>query len=273
VSRPTDRLDPIDQLRAWHRVLWADGVAADVVRPGTDLTAYDAVLVPGLYLLDPADAKALAEAVERGTTLVVGPFSGVADANAQVFPGRFPVLLADQLGVSGEEWAPLPDDGVPLNPSGRAGVLGERLRADGAEVLATFACGHLAGAPAITRHTAWGDGAGLPGTAWYLGTVPDDDTLATILRAALKAAGIEPALPGLAALNADRAPGDEVEAVRRGDVLFLLNHSGGPARIDVPGAWTDLLTGTTVSDEVTVGPTDAVALLPAGAGQGAPARG
>ncbi len=262
VARPTDRLDPMAQLSAWHRVLWADGVAADVVRPGTDLSGYDAVLVPNLYVLEPADAEALTEALERGASLVVGPFSGVADANAQVHPGRFPVLLADTLGTSGEEWAPLPDDGVELSPSGRATVLGELLRADGADVLATFGSGHLAGAPAITRHAPPSEGrAG--GTAWYLGTVPDEDTLATVLRAALAAAGVEPALPGLARLNEGRAPGDEVEAVRRGDVLFLLNHSGEPARTNVPGTWTDLLTGTTVSGEVTVGPTDAVALLPA----------
>nr|WP_123813383.1 beta-galactosidase [Myceligenerans xiligouense] len=266
VARPTDRLDPIEQLGAWHRALWTAGVATDVVRPGSGLDGYDVVLVPSLYVIEPADAELLAGAVERGASLVVGPFSGVADGNAHVRPGRFPVLLAGLLGVSGEEWAPLPDDGVALNPAGRAAVLGERLRADGADVLARFASGHLAGAPAITRHTAPGDEASGSGTAWYLGTVPDDETLAAVLRAALEEAGVGPVLPGLAGLNAGRAPGDEVEAVYRGDVLFLLNHSGEPARLDVPGNWTELLTATPVSGEVTVGPTDAVALLPADVG-------
>ncbi|MBL0885809.1 beta-galactosidase [Myceligenerans indicum] len=267
---PTDRLDPLEQLRAWHRVLWTDGVAADVVRPGTDLAAYDVVLVPNLFILDPVGADLLAGAVERGANLVVGPFSGVADGNAHVRTGRFPVLLAGLLGVSGEEWAPLPDGGVALHPAGGATVLGERLRTDGADVLATFASGHLAGSPAITRHTPPDGDASRRGTAWYLATVPDGDTLATVLRAAVEQAGVEPLLPGLAALNARRDPGDETEAVRRGDVLFLLNHSGEPARLDVPGTWTDLLTGTTVSGETTVGPTDAVALLPADAGHPAP---
>ncbi|MBO0608191.1 beta-galactosidase [Myceligenerans salitolerans] len=265
-ARPTDRLDPIEQLRAWHRVLWTDGVAADVVSPGTDLTRYDVVLAPTLYIMEPADAELLAGAVRRGASLVVGPFSGVADANGHVRPGRFPVLLAGVLGVSGEEWAPLPDDGVRLDPSGEAHVLGERLRTDGADVLARFASGHLADAPAITRHPAPDGEASRRGTAWYLGTVPDDATLAAVLRAALDSAGVGPALPGLPDVNAGRPPGHEIEAVHRGDVLFLLNHSGAPARIPVPGAWTDLLTGTALSCEVTVGPTDAVALLPADVG-------
>ncbi|GAB3171945.1 beta-galactosidase [Myceligenerans halotolerans] len=265
-ARPTDRLDPVEQLRAWHRVLWTDGVAADIVSPGTDVTGYDVVLAPNLYLLEPAAAARLTEAVERGAHLVVGPFSGVADANAQILPDRFPALLADLLGVSGEEWTPLPDDGVALEPSGNATVLGERLRADGADVLATFASGHLAGGPAVTRHTLPAAGAPRPGTAWYLGTVPDDDTLAAVLRAAVEEAGVRPVLPGLADINADRAPGDEVEAVRRGDVLFLLNHSGEPVRLDVPGTWTDLLTDTPVSGELALEPTDAVALLPADVG-------
>jgi hypothetical protein len=37
-----------------------------------------------------------------------------------------------------------------------------------------------------------------------------------------------------------------------------------PERVSAPGTWTDLLTGTTVAGEVAVGPTDGVALLPAG---------
>jgi beta-galactosidase len=60
-------------------------------------------------------------------------------------------------------------------------------------------------------------------------------------------------LPGLVAL-----PG--VEAVRRGDLLFVLNHSGGTVRVPVPGPAVDLLTGTKADDEVVLGPCDVVVL-------------
>ena len=47
-------------------------------------------------------------------TLLVGPFSGIADEDQRVRQGRFPVPWADVLGVSGEEHRPLPAAGVPV---------------------------------------------------------------------------------------------------------------------------------------------------------------
>ncbi|WP_435736607.1 beta-galactosidase [Cellulosimicrobium sp. PMB13] len=267
VARPTDRLDALEQVRRWYRVLWARGVACDLVPAGRDVSGYRAVLVPQLYLLDEAGASALRAAAHAGATLVVGPFTGVADENAHVRTGRFPALLRDVLGVSGEEWVPLPDGGVGLDvaadlPTGvvlspgdasalgdpRARVLGELLETDGATVLATFADGHLAGGPAVTRHV---HGAG---EAWYVATVPDEGLLGDVLGAALDRAGVAPVLPA-----ADDAPG--VEVVRRGDVLFVLNHTTGPVTVPVGGHLLDLLTGRPVDDAVRLAAHDVAALV------------
>ncbi|GAA1862247.1 beta-galactosidase [Myceligenerans crystallogenes] len=276
---PTGRLDPLDQLRRWYRVLWRDGVAVDLVRPGTWLDGYDVVLVPNLFLMEPTTADRLRDVVARGGSLVVGPFTGVVDGDAQVRTGRFPALLSGVLGVSGEEWAPLPDDGVRLSGGHRAEILGERLRADDADVLVSFAEGHLAGSPAVTRRVVDAAGAAPApgngrtpggGTASYLGCVPDDALLATVLRDAVGRAGVGGVVPELRELNATRRTGTEVEAVQRGDALFLLNHSGAdgapgePAHVVVPGSWTDLLTGESVTGEVTVAPGGAVVLVEKG---------
>lgn len=262
LARPTTRLDTLAQLRAWYRPLWDAGVAADVVRPGTDLSSYDVVLVPQTYLLDEDAADRLTEAAARGASVVVGPFTGVADENAQVRTGRFPVLLRDLLRVSGEEWAPLPDDGAGLaldvdawpgaaqvEGPARATILGEALRAEGATVLARFDGGHLDGQPAITRVQA---GAG---HAWYVGTVPGAPVLARVLHDALDAAGVAPVLSGVGDLAG-------VEAVRRGPALFLLNHTDAELDVLVPAAGTDLLTGAQMSDgRVRVPATGAVVLV------------
>jgi beta-galactosidase len=50
-------------------------------------------------------------------------------------------------------------------------------------------------------------------------------------------AGVRPVLP-------DRPAG--LETVRRGDLLFLLNHAPGPVTVTVPGHHRDLLTGDAV---------------------------
>lgn len=238
-ARPTARFDGLEQMRRWYRPLWRRGIPVDVVRFGADLSAYDVVLLPHGYVLRPDDAARLTEAAARGAQVVVGPFSGVADEHGHILTGRSPVLLREMLGVSGEEWAGLPDDGVAVaSADGRwaaslAHTLGEKLRADGADVLASFASGDLAGRPVVTRN----------GTAWYVGAVLADDLLDAIVAEALDAAGVAGAL-------AD--PSDGVEAVRRGDALFLLNRGARDATIPLPGAWIDLLTDDEIDDHVTI---------------------
>ncbi|KQP68459.1 beta-galactosidase [Microbacterium sp. Leaf288] len=256
-GRPTQRLDTLEQVQRWHRALWRRGIAVDLVRPGADLSAYATVLVPHTYIVQTDAATALRAAVERGASLVVGPFSGVADGNAGILTGRSPVLLRDLLGVSGEEWVGLPDAPTPVvveqtwataPAEVEASVLGERLRAEGAEVLARFGAGHLSGAPAITRHRA-GDGA-----AWYLGAIVSDDALAAVLDDALDAAGVTSVLP-------DRVLPDGVEAVQRGEALFLLNHGDQDRRVTLPGLRRDLLSDADVEGQLTLASGAAMVLI------------
>ena len=256
-GRPTERLDTLEQVQRWHRALWRRGIAVDLMRPGADLSGYAAVLVPHTYIVEPDAAAALRSATAAGASLVVGPFSGVADGNAGILTGRSPVLLRDVLGVSGEEWVGLPDAPTPLvaeqcwttaPAAAEASVLGERLRTDGADVLARFGAGHLVGAPAITRHRL-GDG-----TAWYLGAVVSDDALAAVLDDALDAAGV-------AGVTPDRMLPDDVEAVQRGGALFLLNHGDQARRVTLPGPRRDLLSDADADGQVTLAPGAAMVLI------------
>ncbi|WP_425954465.1 beta-galactosidase [Xylanimonas sp. McL0601] len=274
-GRITERLRTLDQVRAFYRPLWDRGIVVDVVRPGAPLDGYDLVVVPQTYLLDDDAAKSLRAAVEGGAGVVVGPMTGVADRNAHVLPGRFPVPVTDLLGASGEEWVALPDGGVevvgtqPWAPAlaGRAEVHAELLRADDdTDVLLRFAEGHLAGEPAVTRRRT-----GPRGGTWYVGAVLDEGLLGAVLDDAIVRAGVGPAVPGavpavhpgshvFAVTEADGATG--VEAVRRGDAVFLLNRSGEHRDVVVPGRWTDLLTGADVVDVVPLPVHDVAVLIP-----------
>ncbi|MEL5991032.1 beta-galactosidase [Microbacterium phosphatis] len=241
-ARPTERHRTLEQLERWHAELWRRGIGSDLVRPGADLAGYRAVLVPHSYILEPDAAAALERAAAAGTRIVVGPFSGVADAHGAILQGRSPVPIRDLVGVSGEEWVGLPDSGVALSDGSRAQILAERLRTDGAEVLASYAEGDLAGRPAVTRH----------GDVWYLGTVTSDALLARVLDQALE--GIEGAL-GTQAVPAG------LEAVRRGDALFLLNHADSTAQVAVPEGSEDLLTGHKTGPTAAIAPGEAMVLI------------
>jgi beta-galactosidase len=239
-ARPTERHDTIAQLERWHGSMWRRGIGADIVRPGASLEGYAAVLVPHSYIVEPDAAAELHRAAAAGARIVIGPFSGVADAHGAILTGRSPVPLRELVGVSGEEWVALPDGGVPLSAGGEASILGERLRAEGAEVLATFAEGDLAGRPALTRH----------GDVWYLGAIVSDDVLEAVLDEALE--GVPRALQDVPA---------GVEAVRRGEALFLLNHTDAAVELEVPEGSEDLLTGKRTGRIAVIEPREAMVLI------------
>jgi beta-galactosidase len=258
-ARPTARYETIGQVTAWYRVLWQRGVSVDVVSPASDLSRYRVILLPHSYIVDPATADALARAVAAGAQVVVGAFSGVADQNAHILQGRSPVLLRELLGVSGEEWGGVPDAGYAVQPlvpwlpaegmsaGGRAGILAENLRVDDAEVIVSFADGPLQGRPAVTRRADPQAGA-----AWHVGTVLPDQMLAGVLERALHDAGVVGALPTVPA---------GLEAVRRGEALFLLNRGEDGVHVDLEAPMVDLLTGDRVSASVVVPPGDARVLV------------
>ncbi|MFF4618613.1 beta-galactosidase [Nonomuraea jabiensis] len=247
-GRPSDRLTATDQLFAYYLPFWERGVTVDLVPPSADLRGYALVVIPNLFLIRDEDAAAVTAYVRGGGVLVVGPFSGIVDERAHVRTGRFPAPLREVLGASGEEWRPVEepvrcrwDTGAEFT----AHTWTELVAAEGAETVAEFA----EGGPAVLRHRAG------QGVAWYVATMPEPAALGELAARALADAGVRGVLPDLP---------PRVEAVRRGDVLFLLNHGTGTARVPLPHPATDLLTGSVVDCQITLAP-QAVAALVQGA--------
>ena len=140
-------------------------------------------------------------------------------------------------------------EGRPPVPELRGGRWAEEVvAADGAgaeagvEVVAEFSGtgggADLAGKPALTRRVV-GEGAG-----WYLATDADDVTRAGVLRLLCAHGRVQPVVAGLP---------DGVEAQRRGDVLFLLNH--GDSAVEVAGVvGDDLVSGAAATGHVVLAP-------------------
>ncbi|MFI5842153.1 beta-galactosidase [Catenuloplanes sp. NPDC051500] len=243
-ARPSDRLSVVEQLTDYYYPLWQRGVTVDLARASSELLAYQLVIAPSLFVLSDEDAAALTAWVRAGGVLVVGPFSGLADPRGHLHTGRFPAPLREVLGMSGEAWRPVDGDlscswrdETGFNTSGfRARDWTETIRAEGAEVIATFDDSH---SPAVTRHEF---GAGV---AWYIATLPDADGLSALTTRFLKDAGVEGVLHSLP---------PNVEAVRRGDLLFLLNHGDGTVSVPFDGDAVDVLTGTPLHDGAQLAP-------------------
>ncbi|MFE0420107.1 beta-galactosidase [Streptomyces tendae] len=235
-ARPSARVDHADVLRAWHRALWRGHLTTDFAHPEDDLTPYKVVVVPQLYALTDAAVDNLLAHVRAGGTLVCGFLTGVADPDDRIRPGGMDARLRELFGIRTlHQWWPLDADESADCDGFRGTLWSEEIEPDGTACeTIPYKGGELDGLPAVLRK----------GGAWYLSTLPEPDALRDLLARAAADAGVRPVLDALPA---------EVEAVRRGDLLFLLHHGRDPVTVEVPGTHRDLLTDALVTDRVTLG--------------------
>ena len=227
-SKPSNRIQQIEQLEAFYRPLFEANVTADFARPGDDLSHYKLVIAPSVYLVSDAAAANLAAYVEQGGNLVMSFFSGIVDSNEHIRLGGYPQPFIRVLGMQVIDWVPLGDgDEVAVKfadgPDAAGDIWAELIETQGAEVLATFASSHLSGRPAVTLNRIG------KGSAEYVGTQLDAAAMKELLRSAWTRAGVKPVLEAAAG----------IEAVRRdvpgGSLLFLLNHTDASVEIAIPG--------------------------------------
>ena len=240
-SGPSRDLEYFAQVQKWYTALHGAHHSVDIVRHDADLSGYDLVVAPLLYLLHPGDAARLEMFVSCGGTLVVTTFSGMVDENDNVGTGGYPAELRHLLGLWVEEFdALLPGqknrmllsqarsvEALPGNgmTACDCGLLCGLVRPTDAEPAARYGEGFYAGTPCLTRNE-YGQG-----TAWYVATDPEDAFVSEFLQARCREAGIRPVL---------EAPAD-VEVTRRetGDrqFTFLLNHAQTTHTLDLAASF------------------------------------
>jgi beta-galactosidase len=236
-GRLSTEVDHPDVLRAWHRALWESHFTTDFAHPEHDLSAYKLVVVPQLYLLTDTAIDNLLAYVRDGGTLISGFLTGIADEDDRVRTGGMDARLRDLFGIRTlHEWWPL-DAGETAECEGFRGALwSEEIEpeSDSVDEVIPYKGGELDGMPAVLRR----------GRSWYVSTLPEPHALRALLARIATDAGVRPVLAGLPL---------GVEAVRRGELLFLLNHSREPVTVELPGTQQDLLTGVSVEGEITLG--------------------
>ncbi|GAA4831121.1 beta-galactosidase [Kitasatospora terrestris] len=250
-ARPSEHLRYLDLIHDWYGTLWNLGITCDLISPDADLGRYRAVFAPNLYLATAATVDRLTAHVHRGGHLAVGPFSGVVDEHDRLWDGPHPAALAELLGLTVDEYLPLPERaGAQLDSGTHARLWAERVRCDTSSPWMRFADtpygGPARGGPAITVRNDTG------GTVWYAGARLPEPTLVEFLDAVCHTAGIRP--------TAEVPPG--VEAVRRTgegrSLLFLINHTRRAVTVPVDG--TALLDTPVLDGYLTLDP-GAVAVI------------
>ena len=219
-----------------------------------DLSGYDLVLAPLLYMVKAGVAEKLEAFVAGGGTFLTTYLSGMVDENDLVFENGYPGPLSDLLGLWVEEIDRLPltqtNQMVFASPFGESGdccecgLLYERIHAQSARVLATYGEQFYAGEAAFTVNR-FGQGR-----AYYLATLPETKALASLLRQLCLERDITPPLGGKSMagveITARLSPAGET-------LFYVLNHNDFPTAVSLPnGKFTDLISDTVWSDELTM---------------------
>jgi beta-galactosidase len=246
-DKPSNDLRLLPQLMTYYAPLFKRNITVDFAHPESDLSRYKLVLAPNLYLVSNRAVENIHRYVETGGTLVLSFFSGIVDENEHIRLGGYPVPFRDLLGILVEEYVPYAesqsntfctDDGQKIQCS----LWSDVIRLDGARALATYEGDYYANRPAITRNHFG------KGTAFYLGTVPDQDGMEWLLEQSRQAAGIQ------AVANSPEG----VELVRRTDGthtwLFALNHLNEEVRLPLDQPGYDLLSQTNLEGSLHLGP-------------------
>jgi beta-galactosidase len=246
---PSSAIRLLPQIKAFYTPFHARQVTVDFAHPEDDLSKYRLVIAPHLYMTSDIAAGNLIEYVRTGGTLLMSFFSGIVDTNDHVRVGGYPNQFTQMLGLRVEEFAPhaegqttsiLTRDGSRFTGALWSDVIDPA----GATPVATYADDFYAGRAAITRH-AYGDG-----TAFYLGTMPDEVGMSWLTELICRT--------GRVARMAESPYG--VEAVQRRDAshtwLFLLNHTSEPADVPLAATGVELLSGEPTGDSVRVAAMD-----------------
>ena len=237
-SHPSAALTQRDANLSHYAPLWDAHVTTDVVHPTADLARYRLVVVPNLYLVDAAAAANICRYVREGGRLLMSFFSGIVDECDRIHLGGYPAPFRELLALRVDEFWPLPENeaiGVAFadGSEARGSMWSEWIEAEGADVLATFSEGALAGRPAVTRNEFG------RGVAWYVGTRLDEQSMRRLVSVVLREAGVEPPLANLP---------DGIETVLRhgprGRYVFLLNHSDHEVVVQSPVDAVPLIGGT-----------------------------
>ncbi|MCG7377003.1 beta-galactosidase [Paenibacillus sp. ACRSA] len=230
-SGPTVALNYVDQIHKYYAAFFRRNIQVDIVSVDTDLSKYDIVLAPVLYMVKPGFATKLEKFVEAGGTFLTTFFSGVVNESDLVTTGGYPGELRKLLGIWVEEIdALLPEqkNSIVLKESYgdlqgdyQCGMLCDLLHSEGAEVIAEYGEDFYQGMPVVTRNK-FGQGE-----AWYVASDPEERFLDGLLGQLAADKNIHALL--------ETPEGVEVSARTKDgkQYLFVMNHNASTQSYDL----------------------------------------
>lgn len=229
-SGPSKDMDYLKTISRYYHAFYRKNISVDIVNPSASFDGYDLIVAPMLYMTKEGVAERLTEFVRQGKTVVTTVMSGLVDENDRCIFGEYPGKLKEVLGIWVEEvdaLRPYESNRMQMNgvmplpkASYSCGFLCDLLHTRQAEALAVYESDFYAGMPCVTRNQFE------KGTAYYIGTDPDDEFLADFFDQVCKDCGIEPVYEAEEAVEVTRRVNEKETTI------FVLNHNHQPSWVD-----------------------------------------
>ncbi|SET22466.1 beta-galactosidase [[Clostridium] polysaccharolyticum] len=233
---PSVELKYTDEIIRYYTALHEQNIATDIISVDEDLSRYQVVIAPVLYMTKGNYDEKIREFVKQGGTFVTTYFSGYVNENDLVITGGYPGKLRDILGIWVEEIDALPPDFCNYfdfdGEEHQCQLLCDLMHLEGAEALAVYKEDFYAGMPVITKNVFG------KGNAYYVGTRSDKQFYKQFIKKICKECEIHPAAIVPKGVEAVSRKTEEKE------YLFLLNHEEEEKKVTLEKDCVEILTET-----------------------------
>lgn len=223
---PSKSINYHREVYQYYKALLNLHIPVDIIGVEDDLSKYQLVIAPMLYMCKDGFDQKIRTFVKAGGTFLTTYFSGYVENHDLVITGGYPGRLRDILGIWVEESDAVPEAGMGMKHSfsydGKsypAEILCDLLHLEGAQSLAAYENDFYAGMPVATCNK-FGEGR-----AYYIATRSGEAFYRTFFKKVLQELQIEPLVTE--AFCGEEAGNDLEAQVReneKGRFLFLLNH-------------------------------------------------
>jgi len=249
---PNEDIQYLRQIEKYHRVFYDLNIPVDIVNPSFDLSGYNIVIAPVLYMVRGDVRQSIEEFVENGGIFMTTFLSGIVDENDLVILGGYPGAFRKVLGLWVEEIDALyPDIGNRIVMKEKFSEMKKAeynckhicdvINTEGAKTLAVFGDDYYRGYPSLTENS-YGKGKSV-----YIATDPEDDFLRDLMKHYCNEKVIHPII--------ETPEGVEVSQRVRDNrtFTFILNHNNNEVSLDLPeGNYRSLLEERDVSGRIII---------------------
>lgn len=245
---PLANLSYVKEVQRFYQMLYNHGLTVDMVAKSADLSKYQLVVAPALYMLSPQAITGITNYVKEGGNFLTTYMSGIADQTDNIYLGGYPGPLRKLLGIHIDERdARGPEQCVRIlktdnSKIGTASGICDLVVPDTATTLAHYANDVFYDAYATITSNRFGKGY-----AYYCGAGLDESGLDYLIRRLAVTASLQLKSTPAVEITTRKAVSDEF--------IFIINTSDQEQAVVNPAPHAvSLLTGALSDAQLFLGP-------------------